>query len=194
MTLLLLLLACQPKIEPGTSAYGDGNSVDCGDLVLDERIDITASCVDGLCADDASYGDLTDAYGEPDACEEREYEDIDGPDLLVAACVWEQGEGDGLEAVFFEGLKDLTDESTTSYFVLDEFWSGTDANGLGTNLPMRCFEEVFGPPDDTYTFDGETWPWHATWLSVGSFALFDSRDNGTTQYEQDGLVDGLALY
>ena len=186
------LLACQDKIVPGTSAYGTGESVQCDDLGPGDRLDIEYGCADGVCADVHTYGEVVELRGgEPQHCDPYEIEILGEPDINAIDCQW----SGGFAAIFEDDGDDgeVSDDDGARYLRLTELWDGSGPDGLGVNLPVRCFIEVYGEPDYIYEGDDPEYPKHAFWAAAG-FSVSDYYDNGTDDYEQDGLVEDLVLY
>lgn len=195
--MLVLLLACNTCPE-GTAEAPGGDCLpvtqhattqeealallpECEPLSPSDRLDLAAGCADGLCAKD-SFTQMNAASGTEGSCDESFLDD----DYLY--CNW-----GGEVFAFFDdanndGVPDAEDTALGIY-IHDEY-DGSDADGLGIGVSLRCFLDVYPDPDDIdYEVDDRGY------YTVQSL---DYDDLGvivqSSIFDPDGRVDHLSLF
>lgn len=176
--ILFSLLACKPGIpdcEANEYYDEDGNCIPrdtslsdrmqeivddmpaCDLLAEGDRLDLRHGCADGACAED-TYSHMVDVLGDAD-CEdpsEVEYGIIrcEWQDGSLAAYIWDDDE---------DGMPDGNESNEGLH--LQDGWDGADEHGLGLDISLGCFVEVYGDTeeDDIDKLDdgsvyGITWP------------------------------------
>lgn len=159
---LELLPACEPR--------------DIGD-----RLDVAAGCADGLCAGD-SFTQMNAANGTEGSCDPSFFDD----DYLY--CNW-----GGEVFAFFDdddndGVPDA-DDTAIGIYIHDEY-QGTDGNGHGIGVSLRCWLDEYGEPADIdYEVDDRGY------YSVQSLDYDDpNMIVQTSLFDGDGYTDHISLF
>ncbi len=196
MLLILLALACQPALpdcEPGQNINADYECVDdpaipgsellppCDLLPVGDEIEVSSGCSEGACAD-ATYDSFNAALGETGECDSLEG---------YAFCDWR----DGLLGSFFDDNDgdDVPDDGAGAAGVfLDSGYAGASADGLGVDISLQCWIDVYGYTDlvEYETVGEEQFIAELQWGDLG--LIVDAQADGDG--EGDGLVDGIALF
>ncbi len=161
--LWFILSACTSKFDH-LNDEGDGTAY---------RLDLSASCADGICSDRATYAAAEAALGEPDSCA-AEFSDILA--VTVFRCDWAVG-----VSIAFEDANDagvLGEYDVALYVSVYYPWDGTSAQSLGVGSAVDDVLTVYGDPDYDYG-------WHMFWVDY-SFSIWD--------WEEDGVIDEITLY
>jgi hypothetical protein len=143
------------------------------------RLDITAGCADGICAD-MTYGEMVAGYGEEGVCTNYGggYSHCDFADGAIGT-------------VFVDDDNDaVPDAGNTSSIFLDETYSGTTLDGVGLGQSMACFLDTMRYTDRYETVEGRLS--EVQWTEPFSAIL---SDNDVFDSEiPDGYADRLALF
>lgn len=154
---------------------------ECIPGATDGRIDVTAACVDGVCAGER-FDTIDGRFGEASCAALF-------PGFLE--CTWPNGIGGAFDDYDEDGVPD-EHAFAWGMYVQAPFDGGT-RDGIGVGASMSCFFDAFGEPDQAEMAwaDGE---WSVTAVAFDLLGLYAYDLGGAYGGGPDGKVDYIALY